>query len=364
VKSLRQHLYLATALLLLALAPVSAAEQETAPDLKGHAAKLVRVENPDVLPSVKRVVITSFMADFVSELRYSKSLSGLEAMIGADSDVSIRLVGSSNEQFQAMTEAFYEQTVAQLRARGVEVVEQGELAALPEFAELAASGVKPLPSEQDAKAGKGLFFTAQGLPLHLIDETQFMPSFSFGRKKQDDFLTFGTRFSGGFAAAQTQQIESRIATSLGATILKVRLTVLGGQLTPDSSFWSSGKVSTRAAASFVDTVTRYAFITPDGNKARISLQETIATDEIGELVNTTSDGSKATDTAKNVALVALNVASLAARLGGLSTGYTGGFSATSEYECRVRPELFEKTVLSHYERIAGLFGDRLQTPGQ
>lgn len=364
MKSLRQHLYLATALLLLALAPVSAAEQETAPDLKGHAAKLVRVENPDVLPSVKRVVITSFMADFVSELRYSKSLSGLEAMIGADSDVSIRLVGSSNEQFQAMTEAFYEQTVAQLRARGVEVVEQGELAALPEFAELAASGVKPLPSEQDAKAGKGLFFTAQGLPLHLIDETQFMPSFSFGRKKQDDFLTLGTRFSGGFAAAQTQQIESRIATSLGATILKVRLTVLGGQLTPDSSFWSSGKVSTRAAASFVDTVTRYAFITPDGNKARISLQETIATDEIGELVNTTSDGSKATDTAKNVALVALNVASLAARLGGLSTGYTGGFSATSEYECRVRPELFEKTVLSHYERIAGLFGDRLQTPGQ
>jgi len=263
-----------------------------------------------------------------------------------------------------MTEAFYEQTVAQLRARGIEVVEHAELAALPEFAELAASGIKPLPSEQDAKAGKGLFFTAQGLPLHLIDETQFMPSFSFGRKKQDDFLTFGTRFAGGFAAAQTQQIESRIATSLGATILKVRLTVLGGQLTPDSSFWGSGKVSTRAAASFVDTVTRYAFITPDGNKARISLQETVATDEIGELVNTTSDGSKATDTAKNVALVALNVASLAARLGGLNTGYTGGFSATSEYECRVRPELFEKTVLSHHESIAGLFGDRLQQPAQ
>lgn len=363
MKSLRQHLFVATALF-IALASVGAAEPGAADGIKAQAAKLVRVENPDVLPSVKRVVITSFMADFVSELKYSKSLSGLEAMIGADSDVSIRLVGSSNEQFQAMTEAFYEQTVAQLRARGIEVVEHAELAALPEFAELAASGIKPLPSEQDAKAGKGLFFTAQGLPLHLIDETQFMPSVSFGRKQQDDFLTFGTRFAGGFAAAQTQQVESRIATSLGATILKVRLTVLGGQLTPDSSFWGSGKVSTRAAASFVDTVTRYAFITPDGNKARISLQETVATDEIGELVNTTSDGSKATDTAKNVALVALNVASLAARLGGLNAGYTGGFSATSEYECRVRPDLFEKTVLSHHESIAGLFGDRLQNPGQ
>jgi len=363
VRSLLRNLFFATALF-IGVAPAIAAETDAPADLKAQAAKIVRVENPDVLPSVKRVVITSFMADFVSELRYSKSLSGLEALIGADSDVSIRLVGSSNEQLQAITDAFYEQTVAQLRARGVEVVEHAELAALPEYAELAASGLKPLPNEQDAKAGKGLFFTAQGLPLHLIDETQFMPSFSFGRKKQDDFLTFGTRFSGGFAAAQTQQIENRIATGLGATILKVRLTVLGGQLTPDSSFWGSGKVSTRAAASFVDTVTRYAFITPDGNKARISLQETVATDEIGELVNTTSDGSKATDTAKNVALVALNVASLAARLGGLNTGYTGGFSATSEYECRVRPELFEKALLSHHETIAGLFGDHLQKPAQ
>jgi len=58
-----------------------------------------------------------------------------------------------------------------------------------EQADLAAAGRKPLPNEQGAKAGKGLFFTAQGLPLHLIDETPFMPSFSFGRRKQDDFLT-------------------------------------------------------------------------------------------------------------------------------------------------------------------------------
>jgi hypothetical protein len=39
------------------------------------------------------------MVDFVSELKYTKSLSGLEAMIGADSDVTIKLVGSNNEQY-------------------------------------------------------------------------------------------------------------------------------------------------------------------------------------------------------------------------------------------------------------------------
>ena len=49
-----------------------------------------------------------------------------------------------------------------------------ELKALPEFAELAANGITPVPSEQDAAAGKGLFFTAKGLPLQLSDETQFI----------------------------------------------------------------------------------------------------------------------------------------------------------------------------------------------
>lgn len=363
MKPVIKKLFIATTFFLTA-GTVAALAAESETDFKEQAARLVKVENPEVLPTIKRVVITSFMVDFVSELKYSKSLTGLDALIGADSDVAIRLVGSSNEQFQAIADSFYEQTVEQLQARGIEVVGREELAALPEFTELAASGVMPLPSEQDAKAGKGLFFSAKGLPLHLIDETQFITTISFGKKKEDDYLTFGTRFSGGFTAAQTQQLESRIAKQLDATLLKVRLTVLGGQLTPDTSFWTSGKVTTRAAASFVNFVTRHAFITPDGNKARVSLQETVATDEIGVLINTTSDGTKAVDTAKNVALVALNVASLAARLGGMRSGYTGGFSATSEYECRVQPELFEKTLLSYHQTIARMFGERLQNPGQ
>jgi hypothetical protein len=353
-----------TAAFCLSLGPVAAADLDLAGDIKAQAAKLVKVENPEVLPTIKRVVITSFMVDFVSELKYSKSLNGLEAMIGADSDVSIKLVGSSNEQFQSIADRFYDQTVELLKARGIEVVSQDDLSVLPEFAELAASGVTPLPSEQDAKAGKGLFFSAHGLPLHLIDETQFISRISFGKKQEDDFLTFGARFSGGFAAAQAQQIESRIARKLDATILKVRLTVLGGQLTPDAGFWTSGKVTTRAAASFVNFVTRYAFIDVEGNKARVSLQETVSTDEIGELVNTTSGGTKTVDTAKNVALVALNVASFAARIGGMRTGYTGGFASTSDYECRVQAEPFEKTLLSHHDVIVRMFGERMQNPGQ
>lgn len=351
----------------LMIGAVAAADLDPAGDIKAQAEKFVKVDNPEYLPAIKRVVITNYMVDFVSELKYTKSLSGLEAMIGADSDVSIKLVGGSNEQFQAITDKFYQQSVEQLKAQGIEVVPLEELKALPEFAELAATGVTPLPSEQDANAGKGLFFSAYGLPLHLSDETQFIYMFTppFTKPKKDDFLTFGTRFAGGFSTAQAQMIEEKIAKKLDASILKVRLTVLGGQLTPDTSFWSGGKVSTRAAASFVDFVSRYAFITPDGNKARVRLGEIAETGDIGELVNVTSDGTKTVDTAKNVALVALNVVSIAARLGGVGgTGAIGGFSSTTEYECRVQPESFEKALLGHQLAVAQMFGEKMRNPGQ
>ena len=356
-----------TAACCLALGTVYAADLDPAGDIKAQAEKFVKVDHPEHLSAIKRVVITNYMVDFVSELKYTKSLSGLEAMIGADSDVSIKLVGSNNEQLQAITEKFYQQTVEQLKTQGIDVVTADELKVLPEFADLVASGVTPVPSEQDAATGKGLFFTAQGLPLQLSDETQFIPTFTppFTKPKKDDFLTFGTRFTGGFAAGQAQHAEEQIAKKLDASILKVRLTVLGGQLTPDTSFWSGGKVATRAAASFVDFVSRYAFITPDGNKTRVALKEIAETGDIGELVNTTSDGTKTVDTAKNVALVALNVVSIAARLGGVAApGGIGGFSATTEYECRVQPESFEKALLGHQLAVAQMFGEKMRNPGQ
>jgi hypothetical protein len=353
------HLLLPTlfAFLLLSFTYAQAEDFDPTGNIATQAEKFVRIENPENLQSIKRVYIPSFMVDFVSELQYQKGLSGIEAMMGADSDVSIKLVGADTARFQEITDALYQKTVEELRASGIEVIDNAELQALPEYAELVAKGLSPLPSEQDAKAGKGLYFSAVSLPLYHMDEVSFIPTFQlFGKKKEDNFLTFGSKFSSGFSAGFAQQIEEKIARKLNATTLKVRLTVLGGQLTPDTSFWSSGKVTTRAAASFVDFVNRYAFITPDGKKARLSLKESVSTGDIGELVNTTSGGDKAMDTAKNAAVIAINVASLAARLSGVSApGVSGAFSATSTYECRVQPEVFETKVGEFYGGIARMF---------
>lgn len=343
-----------------------AVEFNPAGDLKTQAETLVNVDNPEYLQGLKKVVITNFMVDFVSELKYSKNLSGLEALMGADSDVSIKLLGTSNEHYQTITDKLYDQTVSLLQAQGIEVVDRAVLDALPEFVELKEKGITPVPSEQDAKTGKGLFFTAKGLPLYLADEAQFIPTFRgpFSKPKEDLFLTFGSRFSGGFSAGQSQMLEEAIAKKNEASVLKVRLTVMGGQLTPDTSFWSSGKVSTRAAATFVDFVTRFAFISPEGKKARVGLKESIHTEDIGELINITSSGTKTTDTAKNVGLVALNVAAFAARLGGVSAPGVGGFSSTTEYECRVQPESFETKLTSYHAGIVGMFAEKMRNPGQ
>ena len=77
----------------LMLGAAIAADLDPAGDIKAQAEKFVKVDNPEYLTGIKRVVITNYMVDFVSELKYTKSLSGLEAMIGADSDVTIKLEG-------------------------------------------------------------------------------------------------------------------------------------------------------------------------------------------------------------------------------------------------------------------------------
>jgi hypothetical protein len=75
-------------------------------------------------------------------------------MIGADSDVSIKLVGGDNAQFQAITDKFYAQTVEELVAQGIQVVPHEELAALPEFAELAQAPSLPCPASRTPRPAR------------------------------------------------------------------------------------------------------------------------------------------------------------------------------------------------------------------
>lgn len=155
----------------LMIGAVAAADLDPVGDIKAQAEKFVKVDNPEYLAGIKRVVITNYMVDFVSELKYTKSLSGLEAMIGADSDVTIKLIGSNNE-----------------------------LQALSEFAELATFGITPVPRGQYAKSGTGMFISSEGQPQKLSDEMLVILTFiqSYVNPNIDNLLTFDTHISATF----------------------------------------------------------------------------------------------------------------------------------------------------------------------
>ena len=122
----------------------------------------------------------------------------------------------------------------------------------------------------------------------------------------------------------------KIVERLCINAIKVPLTVAVDQLTPETRFWSDGKASKHAAVSFADSLSRHVFLNSGFNKTRGVYKE------IGELANATSDCANA--------------------------GAIGGFSFTSEYECRVQPEPFEKALLTHQRTVAQMFGEKMQAP--
>lgn len=360
--------YLAVCLPLLFLSATARADEgSAAPDPKTDAAKPaelnVEVENPENLKGIRRVVIPSFMVEYVTEAKAEALITGIGMFTGAPSDASIKLVGADPEKFVGITDRLYEQTVAQLARAGVEVVSLDELKASATFQELAAKG-QPAPREEEAKGGKGIYHSAKALPLYYMDEVNFIPKFQlklFNKPKEDLFLSWGTKFGAGFATAGIPQLEERLAKEFNAAVMKVRITILGGAVAASHDFWTGGSVSVKGAGAFAPMVTRFAFIKDNGDKARLSLKEPVNTGELGELVNTTSAASKAGDVARNTITVASRL--LPVLTGGrVGRGVDLGYGNTANYEWRVEPGAFESEVESHYPAIAGLFVGRMDQP--
>lgn len=355
----------ATLFSLLVISHVQAAES-TIFNLKADPSSLteqyVEAENPENLKGLKRVVIPSFMVDFVTEARAETLISGIGVLTGAPSNVMIRLSGADSARFQEITDRLYDRAVADLKKAGIEVVALERLKASDTYKELAAKGEKA-PREEEAKGGKGMYYTAKELPLYYMDEVNFIPKFQiklFGNKpKEDLFLTWGTKFGSGFSTAMVPQLEEKLAQEFEASVLKVRITVLGGQLEKDESFWNfsaQADIKAKAAGSFAPMVTRYAFIGGDGSKARLSLKQAVSTSELGELANVTSAASKAGDTARNAITAGSR---LVAAFGG-GPAINLGYGNTVDYEWRVKPGAFEKVVIDYYPGVSTLFTAKLK----
>jgi hypothetical protein len=334
-------------------------------DLPTQADKYVEVENPDKLGGIKRVVIPSFMVEFVTEAKADTQIDGIAMISGAPSNAVVRLKGGNPDKFQEVADLLYDQTVGEFSKAGIEVVSLDKLKQNPTYQEIAAKGEKA-PREEEAKGGKGIFHTAKDLPLYYMDEVGFIPKFQiklFNKPKEDVFLTFGTKFGAGFATAGIPMLEEQLAKEFDATVLKVRITVMGGSAQVDHSFWTGGTVSVKGAGAFVPMVNRYAFIKSNGDKARLSLKESLNTDTLGELVDVTTGTSKAMDTARNTLTVASRL--MPALSGGrIGRGVDLGYGNSAEYEWRIEPGTFEKVVKDYYPAMSKMFLYKLREPGK
>lgn len=328
-------------------------------DALANADQYVEVENPEKLLGIRRVVIPSFMVEFVTEAKADTRIDGIAMFSGAPSNAVVKLVGGKPETFQEITELLYQQTLQQFAAAGIEVVPLERLKQSPTYGEIAAKG-EPAPREEEAKAGKGIFHSAHGLPLYYMDEVNFIPRFEiklFKKPREDAFLTFGTRFGSGFSTAGIPQLEEKLAREFDATVLKVRLTVMGGLAWVDHSFWTGNTVTAKGAGAFAPLVNRYAFIHGNGDKARLSLKAPVSTGEIGQFVDVTSAASKAGDIARN----AITIASRLAPLAGVR-GVDLGYGNSRDYEWRVEPGVFESVIVKYHPAIAGMFLAKLRPP--
>jgi hypothetical protein len=334
-------------------------------DLAAQAERFVEVENPDRLGGIKRVVIPSFMVEFVTEAKADTQIDGIAMISGAPSNAVVRLKGGNPDKFQEVADLLYDQTVAEFAQAGIEVVALDRLRQSQTYQEIAAKGEKA-PREEEAKGGKGIFHTAKELPLYYMDEVGFIPKFQlklFNKPKEDVFLTFGTKFGAGFATAGIPRLEEQLAKEFDATVMKVRITVMGGSSQVDHSFWTGHTVSVKGAGAFVPMVNRYAFIKSNGDKARLSLKESLNTNDLGELVDVTSGASKAMDTARNTLTVASRLLPVLSggRMGG---GIDMGYGNSVEYEWRIEPGTFEKVVKDYYPAMSRMFLYKLREPGK
>jgi len=313
------------------------------------------VENPATLHGLGRVAIGAFTVDILDKVEASADVAGLELVTGAPSDIVVNLVGTDPARYAALVETMYTQFAAELTAKGYTVVPNVELRANVDFAKFKdTTGTTRL---EKTAAGHNHYISAQGLPMYVLDEAFFVPkgpqfNLPFAKKPvRDPYVSWATGLGAGFALGDFAR-QRMVAKSLGAPLLDVRITLLGGQARIDRSFWrskASGK--TDAAMTFVPVYNRILVIPADGAYGRVALGQPVATGRLGDLISTTSAANKAVQTAGNVAIAASRFLGAFAGGGGGMIGAMH-YGNRSSFDLRTDQPTFEAELTKGFAQVS------------
>ncbi|CAN5306609.1 hypothetical protein BH09PSE2_BH09PSE2_06130 [soil metagenome] len=337
----------------------SAADQRTVA-ASPTGASLVTVENAARLKGLNRVAIGSFTVDILDRLESSADIGGIELVTGAPSQLVVTLVGCDRERYQSLVDAAYDRFVADLTTKGFTVIPQSELQADPEFRKLISAEAAAARDER-SPAGSNRYLSTASLPIYLVDETTLFPKMEFHimgpKPERDPYIGWGSSLGSGFAALGFQR-QHAAAKSIGAPILNVRITLLGGQAQINRDFWkTAGSARTDAAMRFVALYNRVLVVGPDQGMARVALSEDLATDKLGDLVSTTSGGSRALQAAGNTAIVASRM--MGAFVPGGSLIGAMHYTNKNTYEVRTDQATFENALNGGFVRVSDILTSAL-----
>jgi hypothetical protein len=325
-------------------APAGAAPAAAAIDLPAPAevrpvaveADGLDLENADRLKGLKSVVLAGVALYVITEASGSANAGAVfRDRSMAYVSTSLKVTGLDPARLQALADAAYDQTVAALKARGLEVVTAETYKAGPEYAELVALGDKqPLPI--DAAAGKGLVFSAHGLPLFHLDEQAWLPRAVgglFGAKVDDPYVSLGDKVGGGFRRPKIEMAFERISKSTGAAVVMGRLVLAAAQVKASGgAFALTASTSTRDSLVMPTWTNRLWVRTAGGDRGRVSLKFPLVSETApGQIVDVTSTATKVGD-------AAATLLSVAAALSGVGRAQT---SSTKELEMRTSPAWFD-----------------------
>lgn len=305
------------------------------------------IEEGSRLHGLKLVAIAGVALYVVTEAEGGASAGAALHGGMATANTSLKVTGLDPAHLQALADSVRARTEAALMARGIAVMPQAQLAALPAFAELQQVG-DAAPLAFDAKGGKGQAYSASGLPLLHRDEMAWLSRTTgtgllgaMSSKVEDAYVSLGDKMSGGFKVGRMEPALEHLGQQAGVPLVLVRLVLTAAQVQAGGGRWGfSAGTETRNTLLMPAWTNRILVRRPGGDYARVSLKQGWASEAgLGELVDVTSTGQKA-------ASVLTTAFTIAAAFAG--AGRAVNASSTS-YELRSSPEVFDAVATPQVE---------------
>ncbi|WP_374316769.1 hypothetical protein [Aquabacterium sp.] len=260
------------------------------------------IENAEGLKGIRKVALAGVSLYVLMESSAGVTSGGaFRDRNMASVNTSIKVVGLPQEALQQLADAVHDKVLATLQRRGFNVMSDAQLRALPEYAQWARlADASPLAF--DASAGKGMIFSAKGLPLFNMDEKNFLGRTIgglFGAKVEDNYVSLGNQIGSGFRKHDFEVASAALAKAAGATLVMARVVLAPAQVKASGGAFSlSASTTARDSLVMPSWINRLWVMQPGADAARVSLKSHLVSEQApGRIVDVTSTGRKAANIA-------------------------------------------------------------------